>query len=985
MAELENGAYQSVQNVVGNGYTLRQRDIESLEDPLRANVSKLGYILGEILEEQGGPGLLTKVEEIRRQSIELRENFSQEKQKLLLEQTANLELDTAFSLVRAFTMYFHLVNIAEERNRLRTLVARERRAWPEPRTESIAAALEDLKEEGVSAAAINRLLMRMLVEPVFTAHPTETRRRTTLQHLRQVAHLVEQLDYSDLPPSKIAETEAQLRREVTTLWQSDEIRSNKPTPLREVGNTLYYFEESIFAMTPRLYRDLENALHRFYPDSDFALPVFLRYGSWTGADRDGNPYVTAAITGQTARWQKETILLLYERSLQRLSKQLSNSTRRAPASKTLYESLAKDRRLMPELAIKAEQSSLYEAYRQKVGYMLERIRRTIEITRAANDMAQQAIKTGMAPSIAGTNWAISTEREYAYRNPQEFLLDLLTIEESLRENRGGRVADGLLSDLIVQVQVFGFHLAGLEVRQHSAKHGAALAEIFAKAGVCADYQNLPEAEKFELLETELANPRPLLPGNLNGSYSKDTTEIVEVFRVMKRMQEEVGQDVCENYVISFTNQPSDVLEVLLLAKEANLARLNAENLLDCEIHVVPLFESIDDLRRASAMMAQLWQSPLYRSALASYHDLQEVMIGYSDSNKDGGFVTSNWELYKAQRDLAEMSRQEGIDLRLFHGRGGAIGRGGGPANRAILAQPPGTLNGKLKMTEQGEMIFARYANPEIAHRHLEQVTNAVLKATLSPSVRAARGEQEDEQAAIMEEISEQAFQTYRHLVYETPHFRTYFLEATPISELSQLNMASRPVSRGVGNSVADLRAIPWVFSWTQSRHYLPGWFGLGSGLQKFLGESNDPTKLAKLREMYKHWPFFNTLVTNAQRSLGSADITVARLYASLVRDEAIRNEIFGIIETEYNLTASLILAITGNSSLLEDIPVLARSTRLRNPYVDPISFVQVGLLRQLRQECGPGSIDQDRERCEQMLDIILHSINGIAAGVQNTG
>lgn len=966
----------------------RQRDIESLEDPLRNSVSRLGYILGGILQEQGGPELLDKVEEIRHKSIELRGAFSIEGQQALLEETTKLDLDTAFALVRAFTMYFHLVNIAEEGHRLRTLTSRERAEWPEPRSESIAAALKDLQSEGVSGPAINRLLMRMLIEPVFTAHPTESRRRTTLQHLRAIASLVEQLDNPTLTPSKQVELETTLQREVTVLWQSDEIRATQPTPLREVSNTLYYFEESLFGMTPRLYRDLEAALRRYYPHDDFMLPVFLRFGSWTGADRDGNPHITAAITAQTARWQKETVLLFYERSLKRLLQHLSNSTRRTPVSKQLYESLANDRRIMPHLAVRAELRNLYEAYRQKIGFMLERIQRTIELTRAANDMAQQAIKLGLPPSTAGTNWAVSTQREYAYSSPQEFLLDLLALEESLRDNRGGRIADGLLSDLIIQAQVFGFHLAGLEVREHSQRHGLTVAELLQKAGVCQNYLSLSEEAKFAQLEAELANSRPLIPGDLTGNFSKDTAEVVEVFRVMKRMQDEVGQDVCENYVISFTNQPSDVLEVLLLAKEAGLAKLNNDGLLDCTLHVVPLFESIDDLQRAPAMMRRLYHSRLYRSALTAYHGLQEVMIGYSDSNKDGGFVTSNWELYKAQHALAEMSRQEGVDLRLFHGRGGAIGRGGGPANRAILAQPSGSLNGKLKMTEQGEVIFARYANPEIAHRHLEQVTNAVIRASLSPKVRAARSGQEEEQAAVMQQISAAAFAAYRGLVYANPHFLTYFLESTPINEIKELNMASRPVSRGVHNSIADLRAIPWVFSWTQSRHYLPGWFGLGTGLAKFLLDAEggiNQSQLTKLSEMYHNWPFFNTLITNGQRSLGSADINIARLYASLVRNEKIRAEIFGLIEKEYQLTVDLVLAITGNQSILEDVPVLARSTRLRNPYVDPISFIQVGLLRRLRQECGPTAIDQDREHCEQMLDIILHSINGIAAGVQTTG
>jgi phosphoenolpyruvate carboxylase len=543
---------------------------------------------------------------------------------------------------------------------------------------------------------------------------------------------------------------------------------------------------------------------------------------------------------------------------------------------------------------------------------------------------------------------------------------------------------------MTQVQVFGFHLAGLEARQHSALHAAALNEVLATAGVCANYLALSEDEKFELLTRELGNPRPLIAeGSLN--YSPETNEIIETLRVMRRMQLEVSREVCENYVISMTNQPSDVLALLLLAKEAELVRLNSTHTeLDCDLHIVPLFETIKDLRRAPQLMQKLYRHTLYRSALESYHGLQEIMIGYSDSNKDGGFLTSNWELYKAQQQLADMSRAEGVDLRLFHGRGGAIGRGGGPANRAIMAQPHGSLGGKLKMTEQGEVIFSRYSNPRVAYRHLEQVTNAVLVASLSPGVRAQRVGAEEEWSAALEEISGTALRTYRGLVYENPHFINYFLEATPINEIAQLNIASRPVSRRPGTRVEDLRAIPWVFSWTQNRHYLPGWYGVGTALHNYLYPKNDSTldeaRLLALREMYTAWPFFRTLLTNAERSLGVADINIASLYASLVSDEKIRAEIWGLIEGEYYLTIKTVLMITQQEAVLDKTGVLQRSIRLRNPYVDPISFAQVALLRSLRQESNPSSLlDEERERSEKMLDIILHSINGIAAGVQTTG
>ena len=528
-------------------------------------------------------------------------------------------------------------------------------------------------------------------------------------------------------------------------------------------------------MVPRLYRELETALLQNYPGEAFALPTFLRFNNWTGADRDGNPYITAQVTAQTARWQKEVILKLYRQSLTRLATWLSNSSRRAKVSPELYESLNADRRRLPQLAIQVEQHSLYEAYRQKLAYIQERLRLTLDHNHALAEAAVAAQKQGLPPSEAGLGLGQDERaRQAIYRDPSELLADLAQIENSLRQNNGNRIADGPLTDLMIQIQVFGFHLAGLEVRQHSGKHAAALSEIFERFDISYDYRSLPEDEKIALLERETSNPRPLLPQRLD--FSPETNEIIETFRVMARMQEEVGQEVCENYVISFTNQASDVLAVLLLAKEAGLVRRDGpEGAVDCRVHIVPLFESVDDLRASPRLMKRLYDTPLYRASLDSYNGLQEIMIGYSDSNKDGGFLTSNWELYKSQKALAETSREAGIDLRLFHGRGGAIGRGGGPANRAIMAQPPGSLNGRVKLTEQGEIIFARYANPAIAHRHLEQVTNAVFLATLSPKVRASRSETEEDQAVIMEKLSRRALTVYRGLVYRKfPLSRIFF-------------------------------------------------------------------------------------------------------------------------------------------------------------------------------------------------------------------
>ncbi|NWJ47436.1 MAG: phosphoenolpyruvate carboxylase [Chloroflexi bacterium] len=967
----------------------RERDIQHLDEQLRGLVSRLASILGDVLREQVGEALLVEVEEVRKYNIELRASWSEEKQNLIIQQIENLNPDMVFALVRSFTLYFHLLNLAEERARLITLARRERSAYPEPCSESIAMALKELKLEGVGAQSIRRLLSRMLVEPVFTAHPTESRRRANLFHLRNINRLVADLSSNEILQSEQEYLEEELRRAVTSMWQTDEIRASRPTPLHEVANTLYYFESTLYPMVPRLYRDLEKALLRYYPGESFMIPTFLRFNSWTGADRDGNPHITATITAMTSRWQKKTILKLYRGSLERLAEELSPSLRLIQVNQALLDSLARDRRLMPDLAIKFEKQSVFEVYRQKINFILARLDRTIELNQAAYDAEQEAIKAGIPPSQAATGLANVRQNDYCYFSPIELLTDLAILEESLRENRGRRIADGALADLITQVQVFGFHLAGLEVRQHSSRHTAALAEVLRFAAVCDNFSALSEEEKYSLLERELGDPRPLVIPDAD--YSSDTQEVLETLRVMRRMQLEVNREVCENYVISFTNQPSDVLTLLLLAKEGGLARLDPTSAtIDCDLHIVPLFESIEDLRRAPDIMRQLFKTSLYRSSLAGYSYLQEIMIGYSDSNKDGGFFTANWELYKAQRQLAEVCREESIDLRLFHGRGGAIGRGGGPANRAIMAQPRHSLGGKLKMTEQGEVIFARYSNPEIAHRHLEQVTNAVFKATLSPQARALRTGAEEEWFPALEGMSETAFKAYRELVFENPNFARYFFEASPINEIGLLNIASRPVSRRATGRIQDLRAIPWVFSWTQNRHYLPGWYGVGSALHNYMYPNNSATldehRLALLQEMYNGWPFFQTILLNSERSLGAADLEIARLYSTLVTDEKVRREIWELIEAEYHRTCAAVMLITGQTTLLDNIPVLQRSIRLRNPYIDPISFIQVALLKRLRQKSQDNfAIDQDREEFEKILGIVLHSINGIAAGAQTTG
>lgn len=918
-------------------------------DQLREEVRLLGSVLGDVLREQGGEQLFATVERIRKAAIAVRTEYSAAGRAELARLVEELDLGTAAGVVRAFGTFFHLINTAEEHHRLRTLRAREIAAYPAPRHESIAAAVQTLASEGVPADEVRRLLARLAVQPVLTAHPTEARRRTVLEHLRRVGMLVARMDRPDRAPSERARQLEELRAEVTLLWQTSEMRLSAPSVLDEVRNGLYYFDESLYGVLPSIFRDLEEALATYYPGERFEVPSFIRFGSWMGGDRDGNPAVTPAVSEETLRLHRELILQKYEAEATMLARRLSISRRLVEVDPEVERAVAADLAILGSEFNLGLKGNPDEPYRQALAVVSEKLRRT---------------------RLAGPGAPPAPDR---YANPGELLDDLARIDRSLRGHRGERIADGLLADFRRRVEVFGFHLAELEFRQHAQRHTAALAEILARAGVCADYAALDEGERVALLAREIANPRPLIPAELQ--YTPETADVVEVFRTLRRLQRAHGEAACRTYIISMTRAVSDVLAVVLLAKEAGLVAVEGGRVVASSLDVVPLYEEIEELRRCGMVTDCLLAQPCYRALLAARGDLQQIMIGYSDSNKDGGFLAANWELYRAQRALAEVCRAHGVALKLFHGRGGAIGRGGGPTNRAILAQPAGTVDGRLKLTEQGEVIFARYANPAIAHRHLEQVTGALLLASLSPSARAAREAVAPSWEARMDRLAERSRQTYRQLVYETPGFLEYFLQATPIQEVGRLKIGSRPASRTSSPGVRDLRAIPWVFSWTQTRCNLPGWYGLGSALDEDL--RRDPGAQAELRAMYEGWPFFRSTIDNAQISLGTADMRIAELYASLVEDRVAAECIFTAIAREYERCERAILAVTGRERLLDHAPVLRRSIALRNPYVDPMNHVQVALLRRLARASA--------EEAERLRAVLQATINGIAAGVQTTG
>jgi phosphoenolpyruvate carboxylase len=891
-----------------------------------------------VIVEQAGQATLDLEERIRVLAKARRATGDEALSRELAQIAGRLDVGTAHLMLKCFTHYFELVNTAEENHRVRVLRARERREAPEAPAESIGEAVAWLHKQGVTADEVRRLLDQLAVELVFTAHPTEAKRRTVLAKLRRVSRCLHELDVRDLLPSERAELHRAIEAEVVALWQTDEARARRPAVLDEVANAFYYFQETLYDVVPGLYRDLESALARSYPDEVFAIPPFLRFGSWIGGDRDGNPLVTNDVTERAVRLQCALAINLHLRSMSELHGRLSQSSGQVPASAELRDSIQADADDFPDLAEPIFARWGTAPYRQK----LSLVRARLEETRR---------------HVAGETGA----RGY-YRRKGELLADLALIRRSLEQNRGAAVVQTWLNPFIRQVQVFGLHLACLDIRQHAERHGEAVHELLARLGLCDDYRQQSEEDRIALLSGLLVADSRIPPETLD--LSTDTRETVGLFRLVARLLRDVAPEAIDTYLISMATAPSDVLEVQWLARQAGID--------EATLDIAPLIETIHDLRHAEGVMRRLFRVEPYALHLRARGHRQQVQIGYSDSNKDGGYLTANWELYRAQQALAAVCREHGIALKLFHGRGGAVGRGGGPANRAILAQPRGTVHGRIKITEQGEVIADRFAHPGIARRQLDQVVNAVIKTTVEPPSLDREAEWESAMAA----MSEIAFGAYRDLVYRTPGFVTYFRQATPIEELTHLRIGSRPARRGSSPGIEDLRAIPWVFSWMQSRHVLPGWYGLGTALKAYVDQA--PGHLERLQEMYREWPFFQAVLDNGQMAWAKADMPIAREYASLVEDHDLGASIFSSIETEHRLTREMILRVTELKEILDNAPVLQQAIRVRNPYVDPLSYLQVALLRKLRR----GELPADEPRG---LAAVLLSIGGIAAGLKNTG
>ena len=892
-------------------------------DPLALEVRLLGSLLGQVITEQAGQPIYDLVERLRLAAIAFRKDDDPLVRDRLEAELDALELADAEAVITAFSLYFQLVNLAEARARIRALRRRERAARDGLLDDSVAEAVTRLRRAGRKDPDLDAIFERLRITPVLTAHPTEARRRTALVALRRCAILLEGLDDPRLTPSDDREIRRRLREEITLLWRTSDLRAVAPAPLDEVRTEMAVFDATLFTLMPRLYRAVDAALD---PDTACAsprVPAFVRFGSWVGGDRDGNPAVTAEMTGRTLRIQSEHVLHGYEAVALRLMQTVSATTQHDRVERTLATRLARDAEELPEADRQLRRRFPDEPYRQRFGFIAERLRRT------------RAVLTGEAGARSGQ-----------YASADELDKELREIQDALVGDGLERVAWGDVAELRWQLATFGFHLASLEIRQHSDVHRAAR----------------------EAVEGGAVETTDVAPGVTVG-------EVLATFRSIAEVQDRYGIEACRRVVVSFTASPRDVTDVLALAESAG-----GEPVID----VVPLFELSDALAAAGDILEAVLTDPTYRRHLAARGDRQEVMLGYSDSNKESGFLAAAWMLHQAQAALVEAARTLDVELTLFHGRGGAIGRGGGPANRAILGGAAGSVDGRLKLTEQGEVIAANYSDPAIARRHLEQLTGAVLIAS-TPEHDAAAAEAAARGAPLMTELAETARRAYRALVHDDPGFAVFFRDITPIAELSDMRLGSRPAARRRTGPDADaappidaLRAIPWTFAWSQSRINLPGWYGLGSALEAYAGAHGD-SGLREIERLYRSWPFLASVIDNAEMILAKADMGVGRRYASLVRDPDGERR-WATIEAEFHRTVNWLLRITGRERLLDGAPVLQRSIGLRNPYVDALSEVQVRLLRRLR-----ALAPEDVEGRALHLRLVQLSVNGIAAGLQNTG
>jgi len=889
-------------------------------DALSQKIHILGDLLGETIREQENPAIFDRVERIRALAKDWRATGSADALHTLTGVSDEADIATNLLTLKAFTTYFHLVNLAEEHHRGRVLRARERAADLDPIADSIADAVFTLRDHGLTSQEVQAVLDQLSVDFVFTAHPTESKRRSVLEKLRRISMTLQQTDSEELSPREREQALTELQTQVTLLWLTDEVRVKKPTVIDEVRNGLWYFSETLFSAAAQTQRSLEQALASAYPDHVFHLPPFLKFGSWIGGDRDGNPFVNNQVTSAAIALHRELARENLENAVTRLMWEMSLSVRYVSQIESF---LSEQRERFPYSLRQLEEDHPDQPYRQALGAIVAHL----------ND-------------------------DRIYANGSEVLSDLKRIEDSLAQSKATLLAEERFAPLLSHVRTFGLHTAALDIRQHSGEHEETVTELFRAGGVTEDYAALPETEKVKLLAAQLEKGD--IKTSSQSAFSEKTLESNNLFNLLKRIHDH-DPSALGYYMISMAHAPSDVLEVLWLMRRVELS-----------LGVAPLLETIADLEEAPTMLEALFSLKAYREHLRTRSDHQLIQLGYSDSTKDGGYVTASWALYRAQRTLTKVAEKFGVRLTFFHGRGGAIGRGGGPTHRAILGLPPDTMHGSIRLTEQGEVLFDRFGHPIITQRYLEQVVGAVLRVAAGTGAGV-----HPEWEAAMELLSESAHQAYRKLVYETPDFLEYFGQATPIDVITELTIGSRPSKRSASGRLEDLRAIPWVFAWMQSRYTLPGWYGLGRAIARYI--ERIPNGVDQLRLMYRGWYFFRAMMDNAQQALAKADMAIASCYADLVADREVRDRVFNQIRDEYDRTREMLLVVNRQKVLLGNEPVLQRAIKLRNPYVDSMSFIQLGLLRKLR------ALPAESNERQEIMDALRLSIVGVAAGLKNTG
>ncbi len=923
------------------------------DKPLRSRVKLFGNILGRILQEHAGERVFAAVETLRKGHISLRKEDNPRKRHKLAEFTASLDAETLTHVVRAFAIYFSLANIAEEAFQHRQRRRDAGKIGPIWKG-SYHAVLRELKDDNIQPEQIQTLLDRLAYIPVFTAHPTEAKRRTILETLRRIFVISEELDIPGLTLNQREEIKEKLQRHIRILYKTNEVRVAKPQVLDEVKNGLYYFKECLFDAVPETYRNLEKSLTHIYGEGhSLHVPSFIRFGSWIGGDRDGNPFVKPETTVKAVNMTAHTAVQEYFERIRALTGVLTHSIQFCQPNDAFSNSLQNDEQRYPHIFADHPERYKQEPYRRKLFLMQKRLLCTL-------DKLQSRIEDAEYVGLG-----------CGYTNEHELLEDLYLIRDSLISHGDQVIADGELQDLIRLVETFGFFLAHLDIRQESTIHTETVSEVIRQIDG-SDYKALDEAARLEKLAALIRTPAPEIDAS---GFSEMSRETIEVFQVMARLREEVSSHAFGNYVISMTHQASHVMEVMFLGWLAGLAGYrHGESF--CHIRISPLFETVNDLAHIEPVMNRLLDIPTYTELLRASGNTQEVMLGYSDSCKDGGILASGWNLYQAQQQITALTRHRNIKLRLFHGRGGTVGRGGGPTHDSILSQPTGTVHGEIKFTEQGEVLSYKYSNRETAVYELTMGITGLLKA--SRNLIEPPPADNLEYLNIMAELAATGEEHYRNLTDNTPGFLDYFYEATPVSEIGLLNIGSRPSHRKkTDRSKGSVRAIAWVFGWAQSRHTLPAWYGIGMALEKWVGRN--PEKLEKLQEMYQQWAFFRALLSNTQMALFKADMHIAQDYVSLCKDQESAQAIYKMINSEYNRTRLRVLEAARLQELMAETPQLALSLTRRNPYLDPLNQIQRTLIERFRDE------SLAEEQRNQWLNPLLRSINAIAAGMRNTG